>query len=1024
MSEVGGPASGSVFGDDSRKAYGAIASSVLKEMQGGRSRDPGAVILSEKLGAQQEIIENQARQIDVMKRELELQTSEVMRYRTEFSGKCDEFAVNVSDVLKVVAEFMVNCNQKYDGFVSKIGLVGGRIADLAEENARMKKEIEDLTRKLSENMQSISAHSEESAILLAQIEAKNKECRALQEESEKWRMEKEKMQEQVEESEERMAEMAKAVEAAKRERDDLERSVQELKRREQENEVMMRVSNQATEEVKTKLEESERQIGALMEQLKISKATEESLQAQIEEQKAAFGNAQKSGDQLANELMQLQSKKSALEAENLETKIALESANERANGLKEQVEKANEKVSEQQDIIETLRIEKSRLMDNIESQNNKMAEMRDEHMNAVLKLKEEIQDRDEEIERRKDEIEKMMAEKQSIVEEMQNNEGNYSKNQEEMELRCKEVEARNEHLEKEKMSAEREKVAAQRLADSLQVKVRELEDTVNSNFAEIDRLNQIHQTLKVEGNDLRLENERLTREVKHNEELNRAKSESVNNLESEVETLKRRIELMNVEIQNKQMENELLTKSGQSESQLKEEVIALRSQLNLVNDEKESLTRKMQDYHQLQSRVKAQEMALEKTELISNNLKIVTAEKDVLKAERQELLSIAGAFNMEIFDLKDHFMQLESENRRMKQEVARLIAINEENEANLSALEQAKSTVDDNLEAMKTRNSSINQVLSKENEDLRSRITAMKEEFERAQEQLNSLKKEVRMKESMVNEMKSEMATMQRQLMDPSEMNKLSERVKILTEENAKKFAQIEFLTKKLDKIQEENDILHQTVHTSEEQTTQISRLAEEVRLLGSEKLEMLEIIGPLNSEIYDIRQELAEFGKKYREAKHEATTLRMETQRLASENVVLKSSLDAAEAHYARVCTEIETKEEELTFLRKSTNESTEDLKKEIVAVYSELNERRQRDGVNRQTEMERDLLLKDISALELHIYNLELSRDDQAAKNHQLLQPLSLARTKKLRHLLHSLMSKSSKGSSGLQPQRRRCS
>lgn len=991
MSDLDGARADSAFGSDAVKAYGAITSSIFKELQSGRARNPGNVVMSEKLDAQQELIDHQAKTIEEMKRELEYQTQELTSYRSQLGSKCEEFSLNVNDVLKAVGEFIMNCNEKHDTFVTKLSVLGDKVVTLTSQNTELRQEVSNLTQKLAENALSISAHSEESSILLNQIEAKNKECRALQQESDKWKEANEQMRSRLEDSEAKLDSMTKALETSRIEKEELEKAIQDLRRKEQEHEVMQKVSQQESDEMKSRLEASENQVASLTEQLKISKATEESLQQQIEEQKTAFGNAQQSGNQLANELVQLQSKKSALEAENVELKIALESASHRESSLKMQLEKEIEKSRENNDMIEALRIEKSRLSEKSEVQNNTIVEMKSEHTTEILKLKEQLQEKDDEIGKVRSEMEKLVQEKDGLFEELQQREGTYKQSQEELMMRFKELETENDNLGKDKLAIEREKNNAQKLSESLQAKVQELEDTVNSNFGEIDRLNQINQTLKVNGNDLKMENERLAREVSYREELNRSKSEAVTALESEVEELKHRIELMNVEIKNKQMENDLLSESSHSETQFREEVISLRSQLNLVNDEKASLEKKMQDYRQLQARLKAQELALEKTELLSNNLKLVTAEKDVLKSERQELLSIASAFNLEIFDLKDHFTQLEVDNRTMKSEIARLLELNEANEANIAALEEAKSTVDDNLESMKNRNSSIHQLLSRENEELRQRISTMKETLEHGDEQMATLKKELRTKESLIMEMKNEMENMQRKLSEPSEANTLAEHVKILSEENAKKFAQIEFLTSKLNKLQEENDIMYQTIDKSEEQAKEITHLVDEVRLLGSEKLEMLQIIGPLNSEIYDLRQGLADFGKSHRELKREATNLRIETQRLASENVMLRSSLSEAEAQYARVCNEIENKTKELSFLRKSTSESTEDLKKEIVAIYSELNERRQKDGLVSATAEERDMLLRDISALEVHIYNLERAHDEESTKNHQLLQRIT---------------------------------
>jgi chromosome segregation ATPase len=96
------------------------------------------------------------------------------------------------------------------------------------------------------------------------------------------------------------------------------------------------------------------------------------------------------------------------------------------------------------------------------------------------------------------------------------------------------------------------------------------------------------------------------------------------------------------------------------------------------------------------------------------------------------------------------------------------------------------------------------------------------------------------------------------------------------------------------------------------------------------------------------------------------------ELQRLGAENATLMGVAEESRSQLATLKAEMSLRTSELTLLKQSSDKSTEDLKREIVNVYAELNERRERDGAVHQTQQERDQMLRDIGAFELHIFGL----------------------------------------------------
>jgi chromosome segregation ATPase len=145
------------------------------------------------------------------------------------------------------------------------------------------------------------------------------------------------------------------------------------------------------------------------------------------------------------------------------------------------------------------------------------------------------------------------------------------------------------------------------------------------------------------------------------------------------------------------------------------------------------------------------------------------------------------------------------------------------------------------------------------------------------------------------------------------------------------------------------------------------------------EPVDLTEIIGPLNKEIFQLQTQVAELGDTV--ASHEK-----ETQRIAIENSRLSRLVEDHKGHCAELESQLHQKEAELGFLMTSANESTRYLKQEITKVYGELNARREQDGVVHQTEQERNIMLKDICALELHLFQHE-QRYESLSKDHASL-------------------------------------
>ncbi|KAH0792255.1 early endosome antigen 1 [Histomonas meleagridis] len=169
------------------------------------------------------------------------------------------------------------------------------------------------------------------------------------------------------------------------------------------------------------------------------------------------------------------------------------------------------------------------------------------------------------------------------------------------------------------------------------------------------------------------------------------------------------------------------------------------------------------------------------------------------------------------------------------------------------------------------------------------------------------------------------------------------------------------------------------------------------IQKLNERTKEYINIIGPLNSEIFDIRTDSNTLYETYLSTKSSLNEIQTKLDNLDKENGTLKIAIEDKNNQIEYLQTELNKKNTENAKLIETNQSTTGDLKSEIYKLFTELEERRSRDGEIKGIETERTQMINDIGSFEVQIYELQTQLNNTQNQNSLLLKQISEIREEK---------------------------
>ncbi|OHT10289.1 hypothetical protein TRFO_04325 [Tritrichomonas foetus] len=547
--------------------------------------------------------------------------------------------------------------------------------------------------------------------------------------------------------------------------------------------------------------------------------------------------------------------------------------------------------------------------------------------------------------------------------------------------------------------------------DEFKAKYDSLENTFNITFLDLENK-------KNEITAIQERIESLLNENKNDKELIAKMEKDKIEIDHHVTDLLKKIEENSEEIKNKSEEIIFLKSSGESNnSNLKEQIIQQKQEIN-------KLTNELSRYKGIESELQKVKNTLLQKEGIENRNNELTNQNLILQKEHAELLSIAGTFNVEIFDLRDHLLTVKEKNEQYIEKLSELSAcieslknslkntekqsneqfssfenvVAEQNQQHLDEIKRITKVYEDEIDRIKKTNLLSLEKLNKEISDLQNQsqieknhlgkiIESMKndDQIEKLKQQLNEKNLLIDNLQKLLEDSNPNSDNIHSRKVDFEINNIEIDRLKNQITEYTNEINQIkQNYSEEIEKLRESINVLTLTAEELQSQNNDFesnnSQLTNENISLKSQVKDaksFLAIIGPLNGEIYDLRADLQSSATRVRQIKSDNRSLKFEVQRLNNEISILQSTLEQKELNILNL------QKRQENFIHTNTittntngldnsKETIENMKAEIAKLYDELSERRKLDGEIETLENEREEMIKDIGLFEESIYEL----------------------------------------------------
>lgn len=157
------------------------------------------------------------------------------------------------------------------------------------------------------------------------------------------------------------------------------------------------------------------------------------------------------------------------------------------------------------------------------------------------------------------------------------------------------------------------------------------------------------------------------------------------------------------------------------------------------------------------------------------------------------------------------------------------------------------------------------------------------------------------------------------------------------------------------------------------------------------ENNDVVNIIGALNNEIFDIRNDSNVMLQQYQNLKSNFDVLQTRFEKVIAEKQKLQSIIDNKEDAIKDLHNELINKDKEYVNLEQNNNSTTSNLKMEIQSLFNELKQSKENKNETEIIKKEREQMLNDIGELENHIYELSRNIDSFTQENRDLLNEIS---------------------------------
>lgn len=157
------------------------------------------------------------------------------------------------------------------------------------------------------------------------------------------------------------------------------------------------------------------------------------------------------------------------------------------------------------------------------------------------------------------------------------------------------------------------------------------------------------------------------------------------------------------------------------------------------------------------------------------------------------------------------------------------------------------------------------------------------------------------------------------------------------------------------------------------------------------ERNEFLDIIGPLNNEIFDLRYDSSIANEQYQNLKTDYNDLQLRFNKINSEKQKLNDIISNKDYVIENLQNDLLKKNDEFLSLEKNNNSTTNNLKKEIHNLFNELKQSKSNESETEKIIKEKEQMLNDIATLENHIYELSISIDSTKQENKDLLREIN---------------------------------